>query len=226
MKKGKKEVQYLKRLQQEEKQRAKLFLEARECDLSDSSLEAVTDLYCDISSRLRIVEEYLVSVSPDETVFSPNVLSIKDIPMPKNKELVKIAVANLPGQQGLGSIMHNAQGLPYRWLDSGARILAEVDINRSIKMTLAIDFEIAEPSALLNDVQIIIDGVVLKHKTRINNKYHRLLAHIPKRKRGGSTAVEIKAPKYGINNKLAMSDIYCVPTLNIMQLIKKKVTSK
>lgn len=220
------ELKYFQQLSFEEKQKAEQYLDGMTTSLDADTKEAITDLFSDISTRIRVVEEYLVKMHDNNTSegFVSQKSRVSSLPMPQ-VEMAKLAVMDLEHRESLGELQYNQQGAPFRYFFSEGRLEESFHINRHMKTTLAVEFEGSCSEDSLRAIEVQIDGVKLKSKIVTLSHQKRVLVHIPKRKDGGHTHLRLIAPKLQSDEKLAMFDIYCVPRQSLTGFVKQRLTS-
>jgi hypothetical protein len=219
MSKYSEELAYFNKVQAEEKKRIVSCLQDVSSSADEHTKQVIADLITDVSSRVRVVEEYLAKhIDSNDSTFKPINPDNDTVMMPANNE-AKVSIIEWEQLGKLGPLNYNAKGLPYRFVMSSTEVSKEIQINRSKKMTLAIDIEYSSSLRILQQMEIFIDGVKVKH--RITDSHRRLIVHIPRRKKGGNTHMMIKSPELQQDEKLALSDIYIVPKLSILGMLRK-----
>lgn len=215
------EYKYLLQIQKEEKSRAGSFLNEAAPKMDKESVQAVSELFSEISSRVRVVEEFLISHQDESNQFKSLKSSIDSV-SPDASKGIRVGIADIPAASNvLSETIYNKDGLPYRFIFSDATLKTFFTMDRKQKSTLCIDIEYAKSMELLKLFELQIDGLRVRFRIANINGHLRLLAHLPKRQSSGPTHLRLIAPTMESNRDIALADIHCVPRLTPAGFFKK-----
>lgn len=213
------ELTYLRQLQNEEKQRATAYIDGMSGVLDEHAKEAVTELFADISSRVRVVEEYLVKQSGKGEDFSKQESTLFTMP---EEGFYKFAIEHFE-HESLGWLEHNAMGIPFRKVDTVKAVTRYLSINRKKTLTLTVDILGCSDKSALDSTVIEIDGVSMRKRIANIDGQLRYVVRIPPSKNEASTHLMLKFPEENKAFKVAIGDIFCVPSLGFWGYFSKFV---
>lgn len=216
------EKHYLNTIYQEEKQKA-IELLGGNSKTQPPAQDAIAELYADISGRLAVIEQYLLTIEEKpQKAFKKSKLYSKHNTLSTNE--LHIAIADME-QFPLGKLEYSNQEIPFRTVTADSSIICDLNISRLETMALTIDIESVSDINILKKSQIKIDGVLLEHKVAKIKGQLRLHCRIPASENDDVTHLELKVPPNAESDKyhLAISDIHCIPKPSLRARLTKLI---
>jgi len=189
----------------------------------DLTLDELALFMAKISARASVIESNL-GVDAISADLQSSESGQATIPL---VDTLKLSIVDIGQHNHLGGLYHTENNVPYCFMPPDKKVVADLYIDRSNAMTLAINTPVCSDDRILNNLKIEVDGIPLKHKIATIEGDKRLVAHLPKSKSKAKTHLALITPVATAKDtfRLGISDIYCVKRQTLKNFVKNKLGS-